>query len=263
MTVGLQFDPTAHKYTLDGEPVDGVTTILSQAIPKPALPKWAAKSVAEWVASNPSEINELYRDHPGRMVARLKEIPFKVSERATVRGTDLHDLAERHLLGQDVSVPEHLTGHFRSVLDFLADWEIEPVLVEATVGSREHKYAGKFDLIADSARAERAIFDWKTNKSGIYFETAFQLNAYAFAEFHGENGVESPMADLGIKDAYAVQIRADGYEVVPMKFGPDIFAEFVHLMNAARIISRAAGDWRVPGTGYRGVGIKPNSQRNH
>lgn len=254
-TKGLVFYPKSHRYRLDGEWVPGVTTLLGKAIPKPALPKWSAKSVAEYVAQNREHIEQLYAMGEQSMVGALKEVPWTERDRAGVRGTDVHDLAERYVKGEEIDVPDHLVGHVESCAAFIEDWNIQPVLVEAVVGSREHQYAGKLDLIADSDRAPRAIFDWKTAKSGIYFETAFQCAAYAYAEFHGENGDESPMADVGVESAFGVHIRADGYDVIPLEFGPIVFAEFIHLIGSAAVIARAAGDWKRPGSGYTGISL--------
>ena len=41
-----------HKYVLDGQPVKGVTTLIGSGMPKPALPYWSAKLVAEYVYDN-------------------------------------------------------------------------------------------------------------------------------------------------------------------------------------------------------------------
>lgn len=250
---GLKFFPASHRYKLDGEWVPGVTTILGNAIPKPALPKWSAKSVAEYVAQNRETVERLWSIGENAVTAALKEVPWAERDAAGRRGTEVHDLAERYVQGQEVEVPDEIAGHVEACAAFIEDWNIKPVLVEAVVGSREHQYAGKLDLVADSANAPRATFDWKTAKSGIYFETAYQCNAYSFAEFHGENGDESPMSDLGIEAAFGVHIRADGYDVFELQYGPDVFAEFVHLRRAADLIKRAAGDWRTPGSGYVGV----------
>lgn len=250
---GLKFYPASHRYKLDGEWVPGVTTILGNAIPKPALPKWSAKSVAEYVARNREAVEQFYAMGEGPMVAALKEVPWAERDAAGNRGTEVHDIAERYVMGHEVEVPDEIAGHVEACAAFIEDWNIKPVLVEAVVGSREHKYAGKLDLVADSANAPRAVYDWKTARSGIYFETAYQCNAYAFAEFHGENGDESPMADLGIEAAFGVHLRADGYDVYPLEYGPGVFAEFVHLRQAADLIKRAAGDWKNPGSGYVGV----------
>ncbi len=249
---GLVFYPSSHRYRLDGLWVQGVTTILGGAIPKPALPKWAAKSVAEYVAQNRDGIEHLYGMGEGPMVAALKDIPWQQRDAAGNRGTEVHDLAERYLKGERIEVPDEIAGHVEACAQFIEDWDIQPVLVEAAVGSREHQYGGKLDLVADSRYAPRATFDWKTAKSGIYMETAYQLAAYSFAEFHGEKGNETSMASLGIEAAFGVHIRADGYDVIPLEYGPDVFAEFVHLKRSNDIIKRATGDWRVAGSGYVG-----------
>lgn len=247
---GLKFYETSHRYKLDGEWVQGVTTILGGAMPKPALPKWSAKSVAEYVANNREAIEHLYAMGAGPMVASLKEIPWQQRDAAGNRGTEVHDLAERYLKGEKIDVPDEIAGHVEACAAFIEDWAIEPVLIEQCVGSREHKYAGKLDLVADSKHAPRATYDWKTARSGIYSETAYQLAAYTFAEFFGENGDESSMADLDIQAAFGVHIRSDGYDVLPLEFGPDVFAEFVHLKKSGEIIKRAAGNWKEPGSGY-------------
>lgn len=254
---GLVFYPSSHRYKLDGKWVQGVTTILGGAMPKPALTKWASKSVAEYVANNRDAVEHLYGMGAGPMIAALKDVPWQQRDEAANRGTEVHDYAERIVKGEEVDVPEVLVGHVESAIAFLEEWDIRPVLVEAVVGSREHQYAGKLDLVADSRRAPRAIYDYKTSKSGIYGETAMQLVAYGMAEFHGENGNEHPMAELGIEAAFGVHIRADGYDVYPLQYGPEIYAEFVTLVEASRINSRVAGDWRQPGSGYVGLAIQP------
>jgi hypothetical protein len=252
-TKGLKFYEASHRYKLDGEWVQGVTTILGGAIPKPAYPKWSARSVAEYVAQNREAIELLYDMGELPMVAALKDVPWQQRDEAGNRGTEVHNLAERYVQGEQIEVPDEIAGHVEACARFIEEWDIQPVLVEECVGSREHQYAGKLDLVADSKYAPRSIFDYKTAKSGIYGDTAFQLVAYAMAEFYGQNGDEHPMGDLGIEKSWGVHIRADGYDVIPLKYGPDIYAEFVTLLEASRINKRCAGDWKIPGSGYAGV----------
>jgi hypothetical protein len=259
--LGLKFFPASHRYKLDGQWVPGVTTILG-VLDKPAIPKWAAKSVAQYVAQNREGIEHLWTMGERAVVDALKGIPWEQRDQAGVRGTDVHDFAERILNGQEVDVPEHLVGHVESCIAFMEEWHIRPVLVEAAVGSREHSYGGKLDLVADSSQAPRAIFDWKTAASGIYKEAAFQLVAYAFADFHGENGDEKPMADLGIEESFGVHIRADGYDVYPLAYGRDVFEEFVTIRRAFDINKRANGDWKRPGTGYVGLAHQTPTNNN-
>lgn len=255
---GLTFTPANHRYRLDGKWVPGVTTVIG-VLEKPAIPKWAAKSVAEYVADNREAVEHLYAAGRGPMVASLKEIPWQKRDAAADRGTQFHDYAERLLLGEEIDVPDEQVPLVESALAFMEDWDIRPVLNEQCVASREHWYAGKLDLVADHNRGPRAIFDWKSGKA-IYESAAFQLNAYGHAEFYGEHGNEQPMADLGIGSAYGVHIRADGYDVYPLPYGPRIFDEFLVIRRAYDINKRAKGDWRTPGSGYVGVAVQPQNE---
>lgn len=248
---GLVFYPSSHRYKLDGEWVPGVTTILG-VLDKPALRKWAAQQVAEYVAENREAVEHLYAAGPGPMVAALKEMPWQRARDAASRGTSLHDYAERIIRGEEVDVPDELVPVVENALRFMEDYRIEPVLVEQCVASRAHLYAGKLDLIADSTLG-RAVFDWKSGKR-IYPEACFQMNAYAFADFYGENGDEHPLPDT--EGAYGVHIRADGYDVLPLAFGPDVFEEFLIIRKAYDIQKRADGNWKIPGSGYVGAAIQ-------
>ena len=241
---GLTFYEASHRYKLDGEWVPGVTTILG-VLNKPALTKWAASQVAEYVTDNPTAVEHLRDMGRAPMVNALKEVPWQKRDDAATRGTTFHDLAERIANGEEVDVPDPIVPLVEAALAFMEDYDIEPTLVEACVGSREHRYAGKADLFANDA-----IWDWKSGKR-IYPATAFQLAAYAGAEFHGQGGHEAPLPP--VKAAYGVHIRADGYSVHPLEFGPHVFAEFVTIRHAFAANQRAEGNYKVPGSGYVGV----------
>lgn len=249
---GLKFYPSSHRYKLDGEWVPGVTTILG-VLNKPALPKWAASQVAEYVADNREAIEHLYAAGRGPMVAALKETPWQKRDDAAARGTTFHEFAERILNGEEVDVPDEQVGLVESALAFMEDYEIKPLAVEAACASREHKWAGTVDLFADS-KIGRAVWDWKSGKR-IYPEYAFQLNAYAHGEFYGLDGDEHPIPE-GIEAAYGVHIRADGYDVVPLEFGRAVYDEFLTIRRAFDIKKRSDGDWKRPGSGYVGVSLQ-------
>lgn len=257
MTTGLQFYPASHRYRLDGQWVPGVTTILG-VLNKPALPKWAAGAVAEYVADNRDAIEHLYGMGRGSMVQALKEVPWTQRDKAADRGTTFHDYAERIMLGEDVEVSEEQVPLVEAAIDFMKTWRIRPVLTEACVGSRKHAYAGKLDLIAHFVRPDTGIpglgiFDWKSSKR-IYATTSMQNAAYAGAEFHGEKGDESPLPD--VEASFGVHIRADGYDVMPLAFGPAVFDEFVTIRTTFDVNKRMEGDWKTPGSGYVGVAVQ-------
>lgn len=257
---GLKFYEASHRYKLDGQWVPGVTTILG-VLDKPAIPKWAAQQVAEYVAGNPQGVETLRDLGHDPMVQALKAIPWQKRDDAAERGTTLHDYAERILNGEDVELSEDdpLVPVVENAITFMQDWQIEPLLVEVAVGSREHKYAGKLDLIASYVRPDTGhrgvgIFDWKSGKA-IYPEYAWQLSAYGYADFYGENGDENGLPECD--GAFGVQIRSDGYDVAPLNYGPDVHAEFVLIRKTYDVAKAGRGDWRRPGTGHVGLFIQP------
>jgi hypothetical protein len=253
--MSLVFYDKSHRYKLDGQWVPGVTTILG-VLNKPALPKWAATSVAEYVADNRAAVEHLYAAGRGPMVAALKEMPWQLARNAADRGTRLHDVAEQIARGEEVDVAEELVPVIENALRFMDDWDIDPALIEAPVGSRQHRYAGKLDLIAGythpvTGHRGVGIFDWKSGKR-IYSEACFQLNAYGHADGYGENLEPLPPLDA----AFGVHIRADGYDVNPLPYSHEVFEEFLTIRRTFDIAKRAEGDWKVPGSGYVGAAVQ-------
>jgi len=257
---GLKFYESSHRYKLDGEWVPGVTTILG-CLDKPVIPKWAASQVAEYVADNPDGIETLRGLGRGPMIQALKGIPWEKRDRAGVRGNILHDYAEQLLNGEEIDVDDEHVPVMEAALTFMDEWQIEPLLVEAPVASREHRWAGTLDLIAKyrdprTGAEGVAIFDWKSGKA-IYPEYAWQFNAYAHAEFALVDGQEKPLPEC--EAAFGVQIRADGFDVYPMAFGPDIYEEFLNIRRTFDAVKRGRGDWKRPGSGYVGIAIQTNN----
>ena len=249
--MSLTFYPASHRYKLDGLWVPGVTTILG-VLDKPAIPKWAASMVAEYVADNPQGVEALRPLGRGLMVQTLKNIPWQKRDDAAARGTDFHALAERIAHGEEVDVPEPLVPLVENALRFMEHYQIEPLLNEAPVASRAHQYAGTVDLIADSTLG-RAVFDWKSGKR-IYPRFALQLAAYGNADFALVGGQEVPVPEAD--KAFGVHIREDGYDVVPLEYGPHVFKEFLAVREVYDINKRVEGDWRTEGTGYAGLPLE-------
>jgi hypothetical protein len=254
---GLRFTEGNHRYTLDGKPVPSVTTILG-VLDKPAIPKWAAKTVAEYVAQNPDAIETLRSLGENGMAKALADVPWKKMSDAGARGTTLHDYADRLLREEEVDVEDDLVPVIEHALQFLEDWAIDPIIVEQPVAHRGDWWAGKPDLIAsfadpNSGRTGIGIFDWKSGKA-MYPEYAWQLAAYGHAEFSMIGDDESPLPQIGA--SFGVQIRADGYDVFPFKYGPDVYAEFVAIRNVYSVVKAGRGDWKTPGTGHVGIAIR-------
>lgn len=253
---GLKFYPKSHRYKLDGQWVPGVTTILG-VLNKPALVKWAARTVAEYVADNPDGVETLRQMGRDPMVNALREMPWQKRDDAAKRGTELHLYAEQLLNGDEIELEtdDPLLPVVENAAAFLDDWQIEPLLIEAAVASRTHHYAGTADLFAHytnphTGETGTAIWDWKSSK-GIYPEFAYQMTAYRYADFVGLEGNEQPVPPVDC--AFGVHIRTDGYDVIPLTSNEEVFEEFLHIRAAFDAKKRADGNWKIPGSGYVGI----------
>lgn len=233
-----------HAYYLGDRKLDGVTTILSGGLPKPALVKWAARCAAELAVNEWDTLGELpVADRLGRLI----DAPNAMRDAAAVKGTRVHALADQLANGEEVKVPEDLAGHVESCVRFLDEWEVCTAQTERPVYHEKYLYAGTFDLLA-MIGSEVWLLDFKTNKSGPFGDTAFQLAAYGNATHYlGEDDIVMPMPPV---DRYGVVwLRADGYDLYPYHVDDAVFRQFLYIQQVAR----AAAECRD----YRGDALTP------
>lgn len=210
--LGLTFAPKTHRYRLDGKPVPSVTGIIGKGLPKPALSYWAAREVATYAANNLAAVEQMVADMGvNSAIAALKGVPWNQRDKAAVRGTDVHEYAERIAKGETVDVPAELAGYVQGAVAFLDEHDVEPVVTEVRGANRKRHYAGTCDMVA-RIDGDTWLLDWKTSK-GVYGDYALQLAAYAFFEFYmNENGVETPFPS--VDRIGVVHLREDGYQLV-------------------------------------------------
>jgi hypothetical protein len=207
-----------HSYVdANGHRIPGVTTILGNGVPKPALINWAANATAEYAVDHWDRLADL------PVAARIKTLQgarYEVTDKAKKRGTEVHGYGERLVKGESIKgVPDELRGHCEGYVRFLDQFQVDPLHVELTVVSYKYGYAGTLDLIADLATGtggamERWLLDLKTNEKGIFGETALQLAAYRYAEkYIGTDGKEHDMP--AVQRTGAILISSDGSQLIP------------------------------------------------
>lgn len=248
-----------HAYYLNGVKLDGVTTLLGNGLPKPALINWAANATADYATDNWEELSKL---SASKRNETLRKSRYEISDEAKARGTEVHNYAERLAKGEEVVVPDDLAGHVGSAVRFLDEFKIETILTETAVYHDKFNYGGTFDLLLRSELfpGRTILADWKTNRTGIYPETALQLTAYARATHYeissnpsGEPSTVGLIEDLGITDLWAIWVRSDGYDVYPMEFSDSTWRAFGHITQVAR--TAANMDFAA---GWKGNSITPD-----
>ncbi len=278
---------SGHSYRLDGTKPTGVTTAIKQGRVNHALIRWAAKETAQYVAANLDLVNELAATGPETLVAALTSVHQDVVNKAAARGTAVHALAEKLTRGEEIEYPDELAGYVEAHVQFLDQWQVRPVLVEAVVANRTFGIAGTGDLVADvvvpgditlemapwldepilAGTKLRACFDTKTSRSGIWPDCAYQVAAYVHAEVYVDaDGHEQSMAELGIDQriGFAIWTRQDGYDVKPLDIRPDTFKTFQYFATIARRIaddSCLVGQAVIPEESYRSPLSPPTRTR--
>jgi hypothetical protein len=252
-------------YYLDedtGERIPGVTTIVGDGMPKPALLNWAGEATAEYAVDNWDALGPLPYSE------RLKKIKggrYEKRDAAANKGSAVHAMAERLIVGEKVTVPDELTGYVESCVRFLDDFDVRQEHVEVVVYSETHRYVGTTDLIArvllpdmpeydhinrDDDGYSLGLLDWKTSKSGIFGDVALQLVAYRHAEFLiTDYAAVIPMPEVDF--TAGIHLRANGYSFVPLETGDDVFRDFLYVKEVARVVGGLrdlVGDFIVPPT---------------
>jgi hypothetical protein len=234
-----------------GEKVPGVTSINGEngGLPMPALTGWVGNTVAEYAIDNWDELAEL---SISERLNLLKKARYLKRDAAANRGTEVHTLAQKLAHGEEIEPPEELAGHVESCIKFLDDWDMQPIITEATVVNYRHHYAGTLDAIADLADGNRWLLDWKTNQKGPYGDTAFQLAGYRFAEKYriDNRSTEQPM--IPVDACGVVWLRADGYDLHPYRVDEHVFRQFLYIAQVAIAVDDA--------NGYKLPPISPPSQ---
>lgn len=217
--------------------VPGVTSVVGQ-LPKEFLKFWTAKLTAETAVDNIGAVVQMVTngDRDGA-IDYLKRAHFRNTAKAADMGSEAHEVFEKMSLGEPIG-RQHpdMEPFVRGFQAFLDQVEPEFLHIEETVWSTDPGYAGSFDSIVriageklDQEEDAIVILDNKTTRSGVHADVALQLNAYANADFIlNKDGSTTPLPDINA--AAVVHVRPEGWQLVPVRLGDDIFELFCSLI---------------------------------
>jgi hypothetical protein len=221
----LRFRHGNHTY-FDGKRwLPSVTGICGKVEDKGGLLIWHADETAKCAIEEAAELSRLRRlEDDDAAFEWLRKAPDRKRDKATVSGSDLHDVADRMLSGQDV--PEYLHPDVKTmaehVLAFMRDFRVTVLHSEVRLAHRTMGYCGTTDQlgIVPQYGDVPVTIDWKTSSSMYekpkfsHGKNAMQLAPYSRAEFmFWDDKTEADMIEVNQDVGLIVMIRPEGYKV--------------------------------------------------
>ena len=215
-------------YYLNDRKYVSVTTVL-QALAKPALVPWAARTAAEAVLEDPATYNT---------AEAAAAAIYRKRDSAANRGSLVHSLAEATARGAELDlagVPEDARGYAEAFLAWTRAMRPTPLFTEANVYSDRHGYAGTTDLIAAFPDKQVRLVDFKTT-GDIYREVGLQLEAYRQADFIIPHvGEPRRIALPPVAETAAVLLRPDGtFEYRTLRGDLEVFLSLLRVWQWMR-----------------------------
>ena len=205
-------NPNRHEGALVYRGVTGITS----ALPKEAIPRWAAKTVAEYAVSYVNQWTEL---PAWEALDLLKNVPWRNRDRAAARGTEVHKVIEGLIQGLEYDVEAELEPWINAARAFVESARPEPEAMERTVYNERHLHAGTFDFLGrlrQFPELGRVLIDWKTSK-GIYPDMGVQVvGGYALGGEYALDEAGKEVDWVRPDSAAVVHLTERGYEIRPV-----------------------------------------------
>jgi hypothetical protein len=209
---GLRF------YTWQGVEYPSVTSVRNLAGMPHKLAAWRTNQVIDRAITDNATFQRMLADgaDPKAIATWLRAGANKERDAAANLGTRIHDAAQAGMRLD--KAPADIAPFLRWYLEWVADSQIDIKLTERQVWNEGIGYAGTFDMLG-IMKKQVWLIDLKTGK-GTYPEHALQLEAYAQAEFVGEDDIiDQPATDLlqQVAGRAILHLRPDGYsfKIVP------------------------------------------------
>jgi hypothetical protein len=179
-TVLLNFNPARHTYEVGDEIVPGVTSITGVLAKN--LVGWAAREVADAVGQEWQSGRGYNETEISAILEKAKGAPNRKKDTAADIGHIVHAAAENFIKGDEkaeLADPQAKAG-FESFLKWYEENVDYALTSEGVVYSKEHKYAGTYDLSYVDKKGRRVLADIKTS-SGLWPEMWLQVAGYEIA----------------------------------------------------------------------------------
>lgn len=180
----LFFDEKRHRYYYKGEPVPGVTTVISSQSPQVWMKPWVAKMICNFLEEHLAPGVALTIQEKNELITAARGAADRVSKEAADVGSMAHAWIEGHIKlklgqGEAIDLPDDPRA-VNAINAFLA-WEsansVKYLGSEMRLYSFKRRVAGTLDVLAE-VNGKVAVIDNKT-ANGIYSEHFIQTTGYA------------------------------------------------------------------------------------
>lgn len=183
--MSLDFNAKNHRYSIDGKPLPGVTTIVRAASSKEGLIQWSANEAVKYVEKHLKKIKFIEDLKEFGDVLEYAKVAWKnIRDTAGTKGTNVHKFIEEYVnqcisMSEGQALHEDLIGQGGWLDDFIK-WAISNKVKflksEVRLAHEELWFAGTFDLLFEM---DGKIFlgDIKTSKA-VYPDNFIQLGGY-------------------------------------------------------------------------------------
>ena len=237
---------------LTGEKLPSVSKVKG-IMSKDWMKPWVAKIVAEHALENLQEVYRLQRTAGEEKARKFISGVIWKEGKAAMRGTDLHDLADRYANGDPIQnelVADDVNAMLSNYIDFVETMGVEFVATELTVRNNTVGYCGTTDAMVrvPVLGDETFILDAKTGR--LYNDYPLQLSAYAHAEEavfwdeESEKVVRGPLPSVSRSTGLVAQISVEGWKLHRVDDLEEHFEGFktAHTLYKYKETIEAAGD---------------------
>jgi hypothetical protein len=202
-------------YRWQGQEFPSVTSIRNLAGMPIRLAQWRTNQVIERAMTDYQTLGTMLRDNDPKAVASwLRLAQDAKRDAAADLGKRVHDAVEKGLSPADVA--SDMSPFLLQYRDWLKVSGFVVDLQERQVWSPTTGYAGTFDSVGHfKTKSDRWLLDLKTG-AGTYAEHALQTEAYARADFVGEDDTVDDAAtrilkQVALPNRAVLHLRPDGW----------------------------------------------------
>lgn len=180
----FKFHKAQHKYTLDGKPMTGVTTVLNSIIAKPALIQWAADMAIDYLKNHSYPLDRGLCSYEPIILEEARTAHTKLKEKAGDKGTDIHALVEEYIKrmisdmgGNANELNDPIDPMLKTFIRWAVDNKVQFLESEKQVYSEKWWTAGTADFTC-IINNQRFVGDLKTMKQMWDRVPFFQVAGY-------------------------------------------------------------------------------------